>query len=299
MVVHGVSGPLVLEQSGATVAPLARGCVIAESVADRAMRSLIAEALLTPKPALVDRRGPGAHRDLDLRLLLRSAASLQMSFRRMAECAHGEVPSRSLREELARIGREAEQVMLAATGGTNAHRGAIWILGLLVAGRMMCGQSATATEVAQVAAQIARLPDRFAPQFLSNGSRVCARYGVPGARGEAQAGFPHVVEIGLPALQRAREQRVAETHAQLDALMAIMARLPDTCLLHRGGRAALEAAQVGARAVIDAGGTSTAVGWRALQALDADLMERWASPGGCADLFAACLFLDRGDEWKN
>ncbi len=81
--------------------------------------------------------------------------------------------------------------------------------------------------------------------------------------------------------------------------MAIMAHLPDTCLLHRGGRAALAAAQAGAQAVIDAGGTSTAAGWRALLALDTDLLERWASPGGCADLLAACLFLDSGDEWKN
>jgi triphosphoribosyl-dephospho-CoA synthase len=290
---------LILQQPVGTVPPLARASVTAASVADRAMSSLIAEALLTPKPGLVDRRGPGAHRDLDLRLLLLSAASLQMSFRRMAECAQGQVPSRSLREELARIGREAEQVMLAATGGSNAHRGAIWVLGLLVAGRMICGENATAADVASVGAQIARLPDRFAPEFASNGSRVCERYGVPGARGEAQAGFPHVVEIGLPALQRAREQRVTETHAQLDALMAIMAHLPDTCLLHRGGRAALAAAQAGARAVFDAGGTSTAAGWRALQALDADLLERWASPGGCADLLAACFFLDRGDEWKS
>jgi len=290
---------LARQQPVGTAAPLVRTCVTAQSVADRAMSSLIAEALLTPKPALVDRRGPGAHRDLDLGRLLLSAASLRLSFERIAECARGRLPSRSLREELARIGRDAEQVMLAATGGSNAHRGAIWVLGLLVAGRMMCGESATAPEVAAMAARIARLPDRFAPQSPSNGSRVCERYGVPGARGEAQAGFPHVVEIGLPALQRARGQRVAETHAQLDALMAIMAHLPDTCLLHRGGRAALAAAQAGARAVIDAGGTSTAAGWRALQALDADLLERWASPGGCADLLAACLFLDSGDEWKN
>ena len=290
---------LALQQPGGAVVSLARACLATDTVADRAMSSLVAEALLTPKPALVDRRGSGAHRDLDLGLLLVSAASLQMSFRRIAECAHGQVPSRSLREELARIGREAEQVMLEATGGSNAHRGAIWVLGLLVAGRVMCGEGAPATEVAAMAARIARLPDRFAPRVPSNGSRVCERYGVPGARGEAQAGFPHVVEIGLPALQRAREQRVAETHAQLDALMAIMAHLPDTCLLHRGGRAALDAAQAGARAVIEAGGTSTAAGWRALQVLDADLLERWASPGGCADLFAACLFLDGGDEWKN
>jgi triphosphoribosyl-dephospho-CoA synthase len=81
--------------------------------------------------------------------------------------------------------------------------------------------------------------------------------------------------------------------------MAIMAHLPDTCLLHRGGPAALEAAQGGARAVIDTGGTSTPEGWRALLALDAELLARWASPGGCADLLAACLFLDGGDQWKS
>jgi malonyl CoA-acyl carrier protein transacylase len=42
-------------------------------LADLAVDVLIAEALLTPKPALVDLRGSGAHRDLDLTRLLRSA----------------------------------------------------------------------------------------------------------------------------------------------------------------------------------------------------------------------------------
>jgi len=78
-----------------------------------------------------------------------------------------------------------------------------------------------------------------------------------------------------------------------------MARLPDTCLLHRGGTEALQAAQLGAQAVIDTGGTSTVAGWGALLALDAELLARWASPGGCADLLAACLFLDDGDQWKS
>jgi triphosphoribosyl-dephospho-CoA synthase len=273
--------------------------VAAAELADRATEALIAEALLTPKPALVDRRGPGAHRDLDLTCLLSSAASLRSGFRHMAQCAEARAPSQSLREDLGRIGREAERDMLTATGGSNAHRGAIWVLGLLIAGRMMSGESAEAIEVADVAAQIARRPDRFALATTSNGSRVCDVYGVPGARGEAQAGFPHVVRIGLPALQRARRRGVCETHAQLDALMAIMEHLPDTCLLHRGGRAALDAAQTGARAVIAAGGSSTEEGWRALLALDADLLARWASPGGCADLLAACLFLDGGERWKN
>jgi triphosphoribosyl-dephospho-CoA synthase len=74
--------------------------------------------------------------------------------------------------------------------------------------------------------------------------------------------------------------------------MAIMTSLDDTCLLHRGGWAALEAARRGARRVLALGGSATADGWRELLALDAELVRRHASPGGCADLLAACLFLD-------
>jgi triphosphoribosyl-dephospho-CoA synthase len=74
--------------------------------------------------------------------------------------------------------------------------------------------------------------------------------------------------------------------------MAIMAVLEDTCLLHRGGRSALFAAQSGARRVLASGGASTAAGRRALHELDRELIARWASPGGSADVLAGCLFLD-------
>lgn len=262
-------------------------------LADVAVEALIAEATLTPKPALVDRRGPGAHRDLDLTRLLRSARSLHGAFLRMASFASGREPDQALREELARIGRAGECDMLIATGGSNAHRGAIWIIGLLVAARAISGAGASPHEVAVQAGRIAAFPDRYAPAQDSHGARARRRYGVAGARGEARAGFPHVVNVGLPALWAARAEGVDETCARLDALMAIMASLDDTCLLHRGGRAALEAAQSGARAVLAAGGSSSAAGRAKLERLDADLLARYASPGGCADLLAACLFLDR------
>lgn len=88
-----------------------------------------------------------------------------------------------------------------------------------------------------------------------------------GARGEAHDGFPHARRIGLPALDAARARGLDETGARLDALIAIIASLDDTCLLHRGGR-------------------------NALAQLDAALLALNASPGGAADLLAATLFLD-------
>lgn len=264
----------------------------ARQLADHAVRALVAEALLTPKPALVDQRGPGAHKDLDLRRLLRSARSLRGSFYSMARHAHGAVPDVELREKLGALGRQAEGCMLAATGGSNAHRGAIWVMGLLVAAQSMARGAEEPGEIAAIAATLARLPDRHAPQTPSNGSAACRRFGVHGARGEAVNGFPHVFKVGLPALCAARQRGAGETRARLDALMAIMGSLDDTCLLHRGGWPALEAAQRGARRVLVLGGTATPAGWEALLSLDGELLRRFASPGGCADLLAACLFVD-------
>jgi triphosphoribosyl-dephospho-CoA synthase len=268
-------------------------------LADLAVDVLAAEAMLTPKPALVDARGPGAHRDLDLPAMLKSAGSLHGTFLNMATAAAGREPDQALRERLARIGRSGESQMYAATGGSNAHRGAIWVLGLLVAARAIQGEAsprgeAGPRETAALAARIAAFPDRYAAAPDSHGARACRRYGVRGARGEAVAGFPHVIEVGLPAMRAARAKGADETCARLDALMAIMATLDDTCLLHRGGLPALEAAQRGARDTLMAGGSSSAAGRRALLRLDAELVKRNASPGGCADLLGACIFLDGG-----
>ncbi len=259
-----------------------------------AVSALLEEAELTPKPALVDRRGNGAHHDLDLARLRRSAQSLQDGFADIARAAAVEEPSLRLREQIGRIGRDMERRMLAATGGSNAHRGAIWALGLLVAAAAQRRSERNAARIAAAAAALARLPDRFAPpRPLSNGERARLRFGAAGARGEAQAAFPHVILVGLPALRAARDRGAPEDCARLDALMAIMASLDDTCLLHRGGVAALETAKAGARAVLAVGGTATAAGLERLHRLHAELMALWASPGGSADLLAVTLFLDR------
>jgi triphosphoribosyl-dephospho-CoA synthetase len=62
-----------------------------------------------------------------------SAAALRPFFERMAAEATWLDSSRELAVTLRTLGIEAETAMLAATGGINTHKGAIWTLGLLCA----------------------------------------------------------------------------------------------------------------------------------------------------------------------
>lgn len=262
---------------------------LADRLADLAVDALIDEADLSPKPALVDRRGNGAHTDLHLGLMHASALALWPAFKEMAEAALeiGEVGV-PLREAIGRIGREGEQAMLATTNGVNTHRGAIWALGLLVTAAALQPKS-----VALCAARLALLDDRYAPTPLSHGAQVAQRYGARGAREEAQLGFPSVLQRGLPQLHKSRANGHGEQNARLDALLAIMTELADTCVLYRAGEPGLHAMQAGAQAVLDAGGSASLSGRRRLHELDQQLIALNASPGGAADLLAATLLLDR------
>ncbi|QXH72712.1 triphosphoribosyl-dephospho-CoA synthase [Pseudomonas atacamensis] len=262
---------------------------LADRLADLAVDALIDEADLSPKPALVDRRGNGAHTDLHLGLMHASALALWPAFKEMAEVALelGEV-GLPLREAIGRIGREGEQGMLVTTNGVNTHRGAIWALGLLVTAAALQPKS-----IALCAARLALLDDRYAPTPLSHGAQVAQRYGARGAREEAQLGFPSVLQRGLPQLHKSRANGHGEQNARLDALLAIMTELADTCVLYRAGETGLHAMQAGAQAVLDAGGSASLSGRRRLHELDQQLIALNASPGGAADLLAATLLLDR------
>ena len=153
--------------------------------------------------------------------------------------------------------------MLAATGGVNTHRGALWALGLLSAGAARRPGCAV-----DVAARLAAIPDSHVSAPTSHGAQARLRYGVSGAD---------------------------EGSARLAALLALMATLDDTCVLHRGGPGGLRALQSGAQAVLDAGGIGTPQGRRHFTALDELCRSRRLSPGGSGDLLSVALFLDALD----
>lgn len=270
------------------------------ALARQVLQALLDEVTLTPKPGLVDLRSHGAHTDLNWALMCHSACALQPVFQAMADAGADSIDDDALRQRIGAIGRDGEAVMMAATGGVNTHRGAIWALGLLVTAAAQLqerGDWLAPTAVAARAGALARLTDRGAPGETGNkGQLACRQYHVGGARGQALAGFPHVLDVGLPALHAARARGDNDTTARLNALLVIVASLDDTCVLSRGGVAALLAVQAGAAQVLAAGGAGTRPGTEALLALDATMLALNVSPGGAADLLAATLFLDSLEE---
>ncbi|MFJ4619671.1 triphosphoribosyl-dephospho-CoA synthase [Streptomyces sp. NPDC088812] len=260
-----------------------------EALAQAAVSALTGQLALAPKPGLPDPRDLSARvTRVDHRALRWSAKALAPGLAAMAAAARrtGE-PTPRLRAELGAIGRCTEHSVGLAGGG---HRGALWTLGLLVAAAAL-DPRARGAEVAATAKRIAAHTDRAAPRRPSRGSTVSAKYGAAGARGEARAGFPHV-RRALDALAKARTAGADEPQARLDALLTVMSTLQDTELLHTAGPAGLRHVQAGARAVLEAGGTATAVGREALSAFDADLHARAWSPRGSAGLLAGALFVD-------
>lgn len=265
--------------------------VFAASLAAKAVKALMEEALLTPKPGLVDARDNGSHTDMSIDLMLASARSLENTFREIANVSYQHPVNRTLREKIAEIGRDGEKVMLRATNGVNTHKGAIWALGLLVSARAVLSGERDPLQIMSIAGRIASFHDRYRPLQQTNGQSVKKKYAVVGAEEEAKLGFPHIQDEALPALLRARACRKTEVEARIEALLALMASVDDTCILHRGQLTDLMAIQRMSAAVLAADGFRTQSGRKLFYRLSEYCNVRQLSPGGSADLLAATLFL--------
>jgi len=245
------------------------------------------EIMAWPKPGLVTPVDSGSHRDMNLGSFFSSMAALQGSF---AALARAGALGKSFRE-LQRIGIDAEQKMLLATGGVNTHRGAIFNLGLLVAAeaRSMSDPILAKLECGAIVAKIwgADILAGREDSPPSHGNKVFDRFAAGGARIEAASGFPSVYQIGLPVLRSLLQEGHDRETALIGTLMKLMEHLPDTNLLWRGGEQGLDFVRRGAADFNRSGGV-TSSHWRPrLIALHRALVACNLSPGGSADMVAA------------
>jgi len=273
-------------------APLKPQPFNARAIADVAVRCLLLELRTWPKPGLVSHIDNGSHKDMNADTFRASAKAIApyliaLSDAGAAGCGMG---------RLRVIGIEAEAAMLAATGGINTHRGAIFGLGLLcaAAGARAGGWADPAMPLGRVVSKLWGDDILNGPIPLSShGEQARRRFGAGGARMEAVRGFPSVYRIGLPALRRGLRLALGDSEAaRVEACFALIAAVEDTNLLHRRGIEGLRYAHETTRRFIDDGGVGLS-DWRArAKAVHDEFIARWLSPGGSADLLAMTLFVE-------
>jgi triphosphoribosyl-dephospho-CoA synthase len=281
-------------QSAAAHSAAAQPDATARSLGRAAVVALYDELALAPKPGLVSFDDNGSHRDMDASTFLRSLFALRHSYPRFAVLGARGTDFATLALE----GQAAEQRMLAATGGINTHRGAIFTLGLLCAS---AGALRAAGQPLQPEALRHTLVTRWGPALAargaaahaSHGARAAHAHGLRGANAEAAAGMPVLFDTALPTLRRALADGRSLPAARLQAFFTTLAVLDDTNLAHRGGLAGLRWAQGQARTWLDAGGAGTPDALPRAQRIHRKFVQRRLSPGGAADVLAAACWLQR------
>lgn len=275
-------------------------------LADSAVKALIKEVFLTPKPGLVDFLQQGSHKDLSYGLMVESANSLYPCFLEMAEVSYGELVSTSLRKKLSEIGIAGENKMKQVTKGVNTHKGAIWIIGLFVASTAMLDMNKrkSAQDILDTAGSLAKVPLEFCTDLITNGSHASQTYGVIGARGEAEACFPNISKVGLPAFHKIFKKIGVKRIGYLQCLLYIMQSLDDTCVLHRSGIDGLSYVKQTAHEIIELGGYETTEGIRQINIFNKNLIGKNITSGGAADLLAGIIYLTELEmegniKWRN
>lgn len=269
---------------------------LAQRIGRAAIAALYDELALAPKPGLVTLASQGSHDDMDARTFLRSLFALRHYFVSIAAMGAQGLPFGALEV----CGREAEARMLAATGGINTHRGAIFTLGLLcaAAGRLLQDGEALGTATLR-ATLLTEWGDALALRGQRGsslpGGMAARRHGLRGASAQAAAGFPILFETALPAWASAAARGLTAEQIRLEVLFSLIASLDDCNLAHRGGLEGLTFARRAARRFLAEGGAGRPDGVAAAQAIGKAFVARRLSPGGSADILsAACWFARLG-----
>jgi len=270
-------------------------------IGQNALRAILYEVTVTPKPGLVDRNNSGAHKDMDFYTFIDSASALHGVFDRFTKIGM-ETRSQShhvARSALQTYGLQAEKKMFGLTRGINTHKGIIFSLGFLCGAIGRIGAEGLLTPewiTAEVKLLCAGLCaeayyDIDRKEHPTKGELVYLRYGIKGAREEAEQGFPTVLKRGLPELQKWLDQGMDMNQAGVYTLLRLIASAEDTNVLSRHDMVTARVTKEEAAKTLAELTASDQTDLSAVEALDCLFIERNISPGGCADLLAVTIFL--------
>lgn len=265
-----------------------------------AKKALLYEVVLSPKPGLVDTINSGAHDDMDLYTFIDSILALDMFFYKWTKIGYENTSSdySKIFPALRASGLDAERAMFAATNNVNTHKGAIFIFAII------CGAigslkredlDLTLENISEICKDISKdilkdFDDLEKYKDQTYGIRQYLDHGLLGARGEAYLGFP-AIKRAYKVIKDSLASGLDEKKALGNGLIEIMTFLVDTNIIGRRGPEAGKFLNDSAKKVKDLGAYGTEPGLLEIYRLDKSFIKMNISPGGCADLAAASLFV--------
>lgn len=272
-----------------------------ENISILAKKALIHEVLLSPKPGLVDRFNSGAHSDMDIYTFMDSVLSIKDYF---YECTnegynHNNSNYFEILEKIRPIGIEAEKRMFLFTKEINTHKGAIFIFGILCSAIGSLKRENKEFNIINILKRSSQISDKILDDFknidlnkekLSYGEKQFLESGSLGVRGEAKNGFP-LLEKSYLEFETTINEGFNEEIAIGQSLLYLMNNLIDTNIIGRKGLSGIDYIKSKSEEIIDLGGYKTEEGILKINEVDKDFIRENISPGGCADLAAATLFL--------
>jgi holo-ACP synthase/triphosphoribosyl-dephospho-CoA synthase len=269
-----------------------RESAIGKKLAALALKALLYEISLSPKPGLVDKFNNGSHTDMNFLTFIDSSAAVSVWFGELVQAGfafHEDDDTKAL-PVIRDIGLRMEAAMNQATGNVNTQKGIIFLMGLSL---FACGRLYRKTShfdpeifreiIKSVCRGLVQRELKDAPQpGKSHGEEIFHKHGLSGARGEAESGFNTVFQFGLPVLTEAGSMTDME---MIRCFLAIAAHNNDTNILYRGGRAVLDTFQNLCNIALKSFNSGN------FSNVEAFCERENISPGGSADLLVVSIFI--------
>jgi holo-ACP synthase / triphosphoribosyl-dephospho-CoA synthase len=265
---------------------------ICRQLSSLALKAILYEISLTPKPGLVDKFNNGSHTDMNFKTFIDSSVAISAYFVDLVHegfVFHGRDLAKAL-PVVRNIGLKMESAMFASTHHVNTQKGIIFLMGLslFACGYLFAGKGRFDIEsfreiIRQICKDLTRKElENQSKSEKTHGEEMYGRYLVSGARGEAESGFPMVFDFGLPALLNHQE---LNDEAMTRAFLSIAAHNDDTNILYRGNLNLLEKFKSLSFSALSNYNTIN------YSIVNDYCKKENISPGGSADLLAISIFI--------
>ena len=271
---------------------LQKESLLAKKISSFALRAILQEISLTPKPGLVDKFSSGSHSDMDYQTFINSSAAISVWFEELVRAGLNfqEDDLTKALPVIRNIGLKMEAAMFEETGNINTQKGIIFLMGLSLFATGKLYQESDVFEPGRFRGIIRDICQNLVRKELnvdfgrqgSHGEIVFQKYGFSGARGEAESGFETVFEKGLPMLAGMVE---LSDQSLINCFLVLASSSNDTNILYRGGPEDLVSFQALCKNALD---HFTNENYAAIREF---CQRRNISPGGSADLLAVSIFL--------